>query len=125
MKKLLFSLLFVSSSLFAQARSMIMQPTMLRINYGDSSIEYNLPYQYASANQFQVMVTPTRSCPVPPQVSLLAQYDGNQNWYSLPVDQGGFFRHNGFKLRSLRLLFRQYNYQVIDCEMSITGQLAL
>jgi hypothetical protein len=124
MKHLILLFALISGIASAQSRSTIMPPTMLRVSYGDSSIEYNLPYQYANSNDFQVLVYPSHTCPVPPQVSILARYDGNQNWYSLPVDQGGVFRHNGFKLKALKLLFKQYHYQFEDCQMSVTGQIS-
>lgn len=124
MKKLygliLLSILF-ASNLFAQTQVTIMSPTLLRINYGDSFLALNLAPHHANANLFQVRYAPSPTCPIAPQVSLQVRYDGNQNWYNTTVEQNGIFRHSGFQLNAIKLLFRQLNYQSVDCEMSIVG----
>lgn len=93
---------------------------MLRINYGDSYLELNVPPHLASANSFQVQYIAAPTCPIPPDVSLQAQYIGNNNWHNMAV-QNGIFTHSGFRLNALKLLLRQYRYQVVDCQMTIIG----
>jgi hypothetical protein len=127
-----FSLLF-GSSLFAdwtpaplpvpnpsQTAVTLIQPTLLRFNYGESALDFRLT-QHHSANSLQVKYARTAMCPVAPDVALQVQYAGNNVWYSTSVDQGNVFRHSGFNLTAIRLLFRQLRYTYVDCEMSVVG----
>ena len=102
-----------------QTQVMIMAPTLLRIAYGDSSLEMALT-KNTNANSFKVGYTQTSYCPMAPQVAIQVRYEGNTNWYNTSVEQG-VFRHGGFKLAAIKLLFRQTRYTSIDCEMYLTG----
>jgi hypothetical protein len=116
-------LMCLSSPLFGQSRVTVLDPTVLRVSYGDSSLELNLAPHLTYANSFQVRYRPYPNCPVAPQVSLQARYEGNPNWHSMAVQQGGVFTHGGFKVNALKILFKQYSHQYVECEWSIIGQL--
>lgn len=67
----------------------ILEPTWLRIAYGDSSLEF-VPSKHPNANSFRVIFTASPTCPVAPQVALQVKYAGNDYWYNTTVEQGTF-----------------------------------
>jgi hypothetical protein len=121
MKKniLLVSFLLSTLSFAAQVPVTVMPKTMFRISYGDSSLELNLT-RYNNANSFQVQYVQSPTCPVAPQTALQVRYEGNESWYNTTVEQG-MFKHSGFKLAAIKILFRQLRYASVDCEMLVTG----
>ena len=113
-------LLCVSSSLFAVTQVTLISRTNLRVGYGDTSMELNTTL-HPNVNYLQMRYWASPTCPVAPQVSLQAKYAGNYNWQNMSVDQSRVFRHGGFKLDAIKILFRQYQYQILDCDMELVG----
>lgn len=114
--------MLVSTELFAQDQQpqvMIMPHTTIRANYGESYLEYALP-RYHHSNSFKVYYLPSATCPVAPQVTLQVRYQGNINWHNMAV-QGGVFKHSGFKLDAIKLIFKQYSYPTVECVMYVLG----
>lgn len=113
-------LLCTSSSLFAVTQVTLISRTNLQVGYGDTSMEINTAL-HPGINYLQMRYWQTPACPVAPQISLQAKYAGNYNWQNMSVDQNRVFRHGGFKLDAIKVLFRQYQYQTLNCDMELVG----
>jgi len=113
-----FLLSLLSSSLFAQPVTVIPH-TRIRANYGESFLEYRQVKPHV--NSFKVYYLPSQTCPIAPTVIIQARYRGNINWQNMEVDSNGVFRHSGFTLDALKLIFRQYSYPSVDCVMYVLG----
>lgn len=121
LKKFLLALLLcVSSSLFAVTPVTLISRTNIRVGYGDSSMELNTAL-HPNVNSLQMRYWQSPTCPVPPQFTLQAKHSGNYNWQNMTVDQNRVFRHSGFKLDAIKVLFRQTQYQFVDCDMELVG----
>lgn len=114
------ALLCASSSLFAANQVTLISKTNIRIGYGDSSMELNTAI-HPNVNQLQMRYWPSPTCPVAPQIALQAKFSGNNSWQNMNADQNMVFRHSGFKLDAVKVLFRQYQYQFVDCNMELVG----
>lgn len=119
-KILICALLCASSSLFAAVQVTLISRTNISVGYGDSSMELNTAL-HPGVNYLQMRYWQSPTCPVPPQFTLQAKHSGNYNWQNMAVDQNRVFRHSGFKLDAIKILFRQYQYQSLNCEMELVG----
>jgi hypothetical protein len=119
----LFSLLFCGPASHAATQVTVMPPTLVQINYGDSTLDVNVAPAYDKANLLQVQYVPSPSCPAVPQVSLQVRYQGEALWSQTTVEQGNAFRHRGWGLSAIRLLFRQMSYSMVTCQLSVVGQM--
>jgi len=121
LKKILLTLLLcASSSLLAAIQVALISRTNIRVSYGDSSMELNTSL-HPNVNSLQMRYWQSPTCPVPPQFTLQARHSGNFNWQNMTVDQNRVFRHSGFKLDAIKVLFRQTQYQFVDCDMELVG----
>jgi len=119
-KILICALLCASSSLFAVTQVTLISRTNLRVGYGDTSMELNTAL-HPNVNYLQMRYWASPTCPAAPQVSLQAKHSGNYSWQNMSVDQSRVFSHAGFKLEAIKVLFKQYRYQFVDCDMELVG----
>ncbi len=100
----------------------VMPPTMVAIGYGDSALDVLLPTG-SKANPLQVQFALSPSCPLAPLVSLQVRSQADGKWYPPTIEQYNFFRHQSESISAIKVLFRQTSYTMLNCQMSIVGEL--